>query len=68
MDLEWLDSLKSQCVESSVPLFVKQLGTLWARAVDASDLKGGSPSDWPEGIVSREYPMNKKTAMQVAVQ
>ena len=68
MDLEWLDSLKSQCVESSVPLFVKQLGTLWARAVDASDLKGGSPSDWPEGIVSREYPINKKTAMQVAVQ
>ena len=66
MDLEWLDSLKSQCEERSVPLFVKQLGTLWARAMDSSDPKGGSPADWPEGIVSREYPMRKKPATQIA--
>ena len=39
MDLKWLDALKSQCEESSVPLFVKQLGTLWARAMDSNDPK-----------------------------
>ena len=65
MDLKWVDSLKSQCEESSVPLFVKQLGTLWARAVASSDPKGGSPADWPEGIVSREYPTAKKPATQL---
>ena len=67
MDLQWVDSLKSQCEESSVPLFVKQLGALWARAADSSDPKGGSPADWPRGIVSREYPMEKNPVAQIDV-
>ena len=67
LGLKWLDSLKSQCDESDVPLFIKQLGTLWARAKDSSDPKGGSPADWPEGITSREYPMTKKAAASIAV-
>ena len=67
MDLKWLDSLKSQCEENSVPLFVKQLGTYWARGMGSSDPKGGSPADWPERIVSREYPIMKKPAIEVAV-
>ena len=66
MDLKWLDALKSQCQESRVPLFVKQLGTLWARAMNSNDPKGGSPADWPDGIVSREYP-TKKPATQITV-
>ena len=67
MDLKWLDSLKSQCEKSHVPLFVKQLGTLWARAKGSSDPKGGAPADWPEGITSREYPLKKKLVAQISV-
>ena len=66
IDLDWLNSLKSQCMESEVPLFIKQLGTLWARSADSIDPKGGSPSDWPDGLASREYPMRMKSATQVA--
>ena len=65
MDLKWVDALKSQCEDTSVPLFIKQLGTLWARAMDSSDAKGGSPADWPEGMASREYPIRKKPTLQV---
>ena len=67
MDLKWVDSLKAQCEESNVPLFVKQLGTLWARATDSDDPKGGSPADWPEGISSRQYPSTQATTTAVAV-
>ena len=65
MDLKWLEALKLQCEKNSVPLFVKQLGTLWARAVESNDPKGGSPADWPEGIASREYPTTKKQATRL---
>ena len=40
MDLTWLDALKSQCEESSVPLFVKQLGSLWARSMELQGFQG----------------------------
>ena len=56
MDVEWVESVKSQCDESQVPLFVKQLGTSWARAAHSSDPKGGSPADWPNGLLSRDFP------------
>lgn len=67
MNLEWVDSLKSQCERSKVPLFVKQLGTVWARTMDASDHKGGSPADWPKGIADREYPVERKSTTRVAI-
>ena len=67
MDLTWLDTLKSQCEESGVALFVKQLGTLWARAVGSKDSKGGSPADWPDGIASRKYPKMENPASQITV-
>ena len=66
MDLKWIDSLKWQCAESNVPLFVKQLGTIWARAAGASDSKGGSPADWPARIISREFPDRTKPVTPIA--
>ena len=56
LDLQWVDSLRDQCDRYDVALFVKQLGSQWARAADSLDPKGGSPADWPAGLESREYP------------
>ncbi len=67
LELEWVESLKWQCEENVVPLFVKQLGTHWARATDSCDSKGGLPVDWPEGIVSREFPVTKESLTGIAV-
>lgn len=57
-----------QCREAGVPVFVKQLGSAWARDVgiveqaiwkgDArrGDSKGGNPDQWPEDLRVREMP------------
>lgn len=36
-------------------VFVKQLGSAWARA-NGADSKGGDPSYWPEDLRVREFP------------
>lgn len=39
-----------------VPVFVKQLGTVWARRVGAESWKGSNPEEWPEDLRIREFP------------
>jgi len=55
IDLDWIRSIRNQCSDASVPLFVKQLGTDWAKKNHA-DYKGSNPKFWPIGLNIREYP------------
>lgn len=55
MDVEWARSIVRQCKAAGVPVFVKQLGRAWA--LDGMrDIKGASPSEWPEDLRVREWP------------
>ncbi len=56
LDLAWLRDLVRQCRETACPVFVKQLGTAWAKAAGARDSHGGNPDEWPEDLRLREYP------------
>lgn len=63
MDLAWVRSLIRQCRDGTVPVFVKQLGTRWAkdthvggRPVYARCQKGNEPADWPADLRIREWP------------
>ncbi|WP_055477641.1 DUF5131 family protein [Sphaerimonospora mesophila] len=64
LDLEWVRSIREQCQDAGVPVFVKQMGAVWAsdvvvggRSVAAQgDRKGGDWSFWPADLRVREYP------------
>jgi protein gp37 len=50
------DLIRASHAAGAAP-FVKQLGSVWARANNASDGKGGNPDDWPAELRVREYPV-----------
>lgn len=54
-DVEWLRSLKDQCAAASVPVFVKQLGSVLGKELGAGP-KGGDMDAWPEDLRYREFP------------
>lgn len=63
MELGWARSLVEQCRDAAVPVFVKQLGAVWARdfyvggePVAREDRKGGDPQWWPPELRVREFP------------
>lgn len=56
MDLEWARSVMRQCKEKGIPVFVKQLGTVWSKANGLGSGKGNHPEDWPEDLRVREMP------------
>lgn len=53
---KWAEALAGDARSADVATFMKQLGSVWARANGASDGKGGKPEDWPEALRVREYP------------
>ena len=55
MDLNWVRDIGAQSTAAAVPLFVKQLGSVWARQ-NRADSKGGDWSHWPADLRVREYP------------
>lgn len=55
-DLDWIRWIVDQCRNRSVPVFVKQLGTVWARENGATNSHGGDPDEWPEDLRIREFP------------
>lgn len=55
MPLDWARDIISQCQAGGIVVFVKQLGSVWARAHDASD-KGADPDEWPVDLRIREFP------------
>lgn len=56
MDSLWAMDLVIQCSARGVPMFVKQLGSVWARENAAADRKGGDPAEWPKGLRERRFP------------
>ena len=56
LDLNWVRDILHQCREAGVPVFVKQLGTVWARQNGARDWKGENPQEWPQDLRVREWP------------
>ncbi|MFE7535250.1 DUF5131 family protein [Streptomyces rhizosphaericola] len=70
MDPAWAAQIVQECQHSKVPVFVKQLGTIWARdtywagkSVAAhGDTKGGDPTHWPAELRVREYPQTQRAA------
>lgn len=55
MRLDWARSLIGQCAAACVPVFVKQLGSVWARQHGA-DPKGGDWAHWPAQLRIRQFP------------
>jgi protein gp37 len=55
MELGWARSIIGQCHRAGTAPFVKQLGTVWAKASGA-DKKGGDWEHWPTDLRVREYP------------
>jgi protein gp37 len=56
MDVEWARSLVDQCQAADVPVFTKQLGSVWAKTNNAAHSKGGDPDEWQEELRVRQWP------------
>lgn len=57
MHLDWAQTLVDQCRAAGVAVFVKQLGTAWARAHHRTgDRKGADPTRWPRTLQVRDFP------------
>jgi protein gp37 len=55
LDLEWVRTLRDQSHTAGAAVFVKQLGSVWAREHGAGS-KGGDPDTWPEDLRVRQMP------------
>ena len=55
MKEEWVVDIQNQCRAASVALFVKQMGTDWARKRSRGG-KGDDMSEWPADLRIRDYP------------
>ena len=56
LDLGWVRDIIAQCRETETAVFVKQLGSQWARE-NGSSGKGGDWSLWPEDLRIRQFPV-----------
>jgi len=57
MDLDWVQTVVDDCRGLyDTHVFVKQLGSVWAKANGAADRKGGDPDEWPAELRVRSYP------------
>lgn len=58
LDLNWVFSMVRQTIEAEWPIFVKQLGTCWARlnGFAKEDPKGADMARWFESLRRREFP------------
>jgi protein gp37 len=55
MEIDWARLIVRQCSEWSVPVFVKQLGSVLGRELGAGP-KGGDWDRWPEDLRIRQFP------------
>jgi protein gp37 len=60
LDPEWVSEIAGYCEGQGVAFFMKQMGSVWARA-NRSRNKGGNPEDWPVRW-PREFPPGMVTA------
>ena len=55
MDTFWARHIVNQCTETGTPVFVKQMGSVWAREHGCAG-KGGDWDSWPGDLRVREFP------------
>lgn len=55
MHPDWARSLRDQCAAANVPLFVKQMGSVWAHE-NGFGHKGGEWNDLPDDLRIRQFP------------
>jgi protein gp37 len=65
MDPDWAADLVTHCEMVSVPVFVKQLGTVWARH-HGGPVKGGDPRLWPSHLRVRQLPQPTRAGRAAA--
>lgn len=58
-ELQWIEKIVNQCVETNTPVFVKQLGTYLAKDLKLSDRHGGNFDEFPTNLQIREFPIFK---------
>lgn len=58
MELDWARTLVEQCKAAYVPVFVKQLGSVWAGGGH-----GGDMGAWPADLRVREFPSDRDEAI-----
>lgn len=56
MKLAWAGELLMQARDAHVRVFIKQLGSAWAKKAGAKHPKGGDMAEWPEALRVREFP------------
>lgn len=56
MDLGWVREIMAMAGDAGVPVFVKQLGAVWARSVGSKDRHGGDIDEFPEEFQVRRWP------------
>lgn len=56
---EWALEIMLACDDATVPCFIKQMGSMWARIHRTKHPKGGEPSEWPKDLRVREFPKMK---------
>jgi protein gp37 len=54
---EWVTHIREQCQAAGVPLFIKQMGSDWARTHHSKSMKGNDMSEWSEDLRVRGYPL-----------
>ncbi len=56
IDLAWVEDILDQCRMANVPVFVKQLGSAWAKEVGAKHPKGGDWTEWHPDFWAQMWP------------
>jgi protein gp37 len=64
LELAWLEDWADATDSVAAALFVKQLGSVWARA-NGGGGKGGDPDRWPAWLRRRELPEGAGSAAQI---
>ena len=60
MQLAWARLLKTECERARVPFFMKQLGTVYAKAHGLRDWKGEDLTEFPVDLQVQTFPMRRE--------
>ena len=56
-ELSWIEKIVNDCKKSSIPVFVKQMGTYLSKKMKMSDRHGGDIDEFPSALQIREFPI-----------
>lgn len=62
MEESWLEQAVVTAQSAGAAIFVKQMGSVWAKQNGAKHPKGGDPDEWPERYRIREFPADRPLA------